>query len=368
MTSFGVILRKHQGVGPGFDFLRLFLALSVVLWHAYLVTHTHLEGVEFRRGPVGLLVYFIVPAFFALSGFLVAGSMIRVGNLKVFLAFRALRIAPALVAEIVLSALVLGPLVTDLRLGDYYSGSEFIGYFTNIIGLMKYRLPGVFIDNPFPRTVNSQLWTIPSELHCYLLMSLLILCRISQKKTFLLFLFLAASVGISVLNALGHRRFPTLDSQDLLILYFLSGVVFYLWKDFVPSNPLLAIFSIGLFVAAFYIPIELRPIIAPIPVAYATIYLGMQRLPRVPILMGGDYSYGIYLYSFPLQQLVVWGFPALRQWYLNFVLAAPLAIGFAMISWHVLEKPALGLRKRLAPKAVVPRPVLDEAAAPSPSV
>lgn len=69
--------------------------------------------------------------------------------------------------ETLLSALILGPVVTSLTLGAYFSNPEFFRYFGNMIGWVYYFLPGVFLDNPLPRTVNGQLWTLQPEFWCY---------------------------------------------------------------------------------------------------------------------------------------------------------------------------------------------------------
>lgn len=366
MVTFDAILRRHHGVGPGFDFLRIFLALSVVFWHSWQVSYPAATVSAIRSGPAGILVFCIVPAFFALSGFLVTGSLVRLKNLKLFLAFRALRIAPALVTEIMLSALVLGPVVTALPLSDYFSDWQFYGYFTNLVGLMKYQLPGVFLENPL-QTVNGQLWTVPAELHCYALISVLALLRIASRRSWMLAALLVLCFAETLYRFIPGRP-VSVEAHNMVVLYFLSGSVIYLWRDRIPSRWPLALAGLAIFAVAVHAPSPLRPLLAPIPISYATIYFGLKTLPKLPILMGGDYSYGIYLYSFPIQQAVTLAFPALRHWYFNFALAAPVAILFAMLSWHLLEKPILRLRKRLAPTAAIPRTVLDESAADAPAV
>lgn len=114
--------------------------------------------------------------FFGLSGFLVAGSAKRL-DLKNFLLNRSSRIFPALIVEIVLSALVLGPLVTTYPLAKYFTGLHFYTYFLNIFGVVQLKLPGVFLNNPVAEVVNSSIWTVPLEMGCYALISLLIVTK-----------------------------------------------------------------------------------------------------------------------------------------------------------------------------------------------
>jgi peptidoglycan/LPS O-acetylase OafA/YrhL len=100
--------------------------------------------------------------------------------------------------------------------------------------------------------------------------------------------------------------------------------------------------------------------VAAFPVTYCMVYLGMLPLPRISLLQMGDYSYGIYLYGFPIQQTLVHFFPVFREhWPLLFCVAAPLTLSFAMLSWHFIERPTLQLKRIVAPKISVVTPGLD---------
>jgi peptidoglycan/LPS O-acetylase OafA/YrhL len=72
----------------------------------------------------------------------------------------------------------------------------------------------------------------------------------------------------------------------------------------------------------------------------------MLKYPRSRILESGDYSYGVYLYGFPIQQTLVHLVPIFREWWpLLFVVGAPMTLAFAMFSWHFIEKPTLSLKR-----------------------
>jgi len=172
--SIGDRIKDTGGFTSGFDYMRVVLAVLVLLGHSFLVSgDNQARSVVFPgvidsiRGP-GILA-----VFFTLSGFLVAASLIRTPSLKTFLGLRALRIAPALCVEIVLSALMLGPLLTVLPLSSYFTSAEFFKYFLNTIGWIHYNLPGVFLDHPVARTVNGSLWTVPYEAECYIALTFL---------------------------------------------------------------------------------------------------------------------------------------------------------------------------------------------------
>lgn len=233
--TFAAVLQRNRGLGPGFDFLRLALALSVVLFHSFQLTY----GRSWSAGIFEPAVLLIVPAFFALSGFLVAGSMVRVRSVRTFIAFRALRIAPALAVEITLSALILGPLVTTLSLAGYVSDPQFAIYFTNVLGWIHYHLPGVFLGNPLGGIVNGQLWTVPSELHCYILLAVLMVLRIATRPVLMLavFVVLASAESATALLPGHHYDVRVLNSQEMLVLCFLCGNVFFLWRKKNPGEP-----------------------------------------------------------------------------------------------------------------------------------
>jgi peptidoglycan/LPS O-acetylase OafA/YrhL len=165
MQTLGSALDDQKGFAQGFDFLRIFLATGIIAWHtAKLTGH---EAVA-RASVLWFSEYMLVPMFFALSGFLVAGSSMRLSTTN-FLLNRAARILPALVADIIFAAFLIGPLVTTLPLKQYFADAVFFSYFLNIVGWMHYSLPGVFEDNPLPE-VNGALWTVPFEIGCYIIL------------------------------------------------------------------------------------------------------------------------------------------------------------------------------------------------------
>ena len=168
MRTIATVMDEKPGNASGFDCLRIALAISVMVWHSPANSYGPDGEYLVRGGLIGWpLTLCILPSFFALSGFLVAGSLAR-NTLPGFLTLRALRIVPALAVEVTLSALMIGPLVTTLPLWHYFSDREFIHYFLNIGGDIHYFLPGVFNDLPLPQYVNLQLWTVPWELTCYI--------------------------------------------------------------------------------------------------------------------------------------------------------------------------------------------------------
>ena len=216
---------EQKGFAQGFDFLRIFLATSIIGWHA-----AKLSGhVEMARASVfWFSEYMLVPMFFALSGFLVAGSSMRLST-KNFLLNRAARILPALVADIVFAALLIGPLVTTLPAKQYFADATFFTYFLNITGWMQYFLPGVFENNPLPE-VNGALWTVPFEIGCYVMLAgLMASGAIKRPRLILLFTYAVLMVGVPLSIATSHLVSDHVSLLENLAmnLFLFKGSHFY---------------------------------------------------------------------------------------------------------------------------------------------
>ena len=102
MTTLAQRMERSGSHSTGFDYMRLLLALGVVLWHTVVICYGNAFQNALWVGPYRALFSFILPMFFALSGFLVCGSLERCRTLVSFLSLRILRIFPALVAEVLL--------------------------------------------------------------------------------------------------------------------------------------------------------------------------------------------------------------------------------------------------------------------------
>jgi peptidoglycan/LPS O-acetylase OafA/YrhL len=324
----------------GFDYLRLGLALGVVFWHSFWTLYLEVAQVTWFQPAIRA----ILPMFFALSGFLISSSLVRTKSIREFLTLRAIRILPALAIEITLSALVIGSLLTSVPIRSYFSDPVFARYFLNMVGYIHFNLPGVFADNPTPR-VNQSLWTIPYELECYLAITLLWLVRAirSPKALLLIVLVLQAAVPLRDFLRGAEANVERAMPGRVLVLAFLYGVLIYFYRKQIRVSWALAAAAavIGLVLAkspdtSYY---------AAAPLAYLTVVLGVSNPPRIPVLLDGDYSYGIYLYAMPFQQAVTALFPAHRVWWFNFIVAMIPTGLFAAFSWHLIEKPILTRRK-----------------------
>jgi peptidoglycan/LPS O-acetylase OafA/YrhL len=368
--TFGSILDRHRGEGPGFAVLRLGLAVAILWIHARFLSRlgsaaaiTTLpapdgDGASFS--PSHVFFIFIVPAFFALSGFLVTGSALRLRATAPFLTFRLLRILPALFVEVTLSALILGPLFTGLPLARYFNDPQFFRYFGNIAGWITFRLPGVFESNYVP-TVNVNLWTLPAEFDCYLITAALMLSGLAYNRavlTAIMVVITAVFIGLNTFSDFGLKVFP--HTGTTITYYFFLGMVFFHWKEHILASWKAFVLA----AVAGYVLLSCPHAIylAPVFIIYVTIFLGVKALPEFKWLRTRDYSYGVYLYGFPITQALLTLAPSLRgHSVLVFVLATACTMAFAAMSWHMIERRALALKSRL-PQAMTGKKVAMPAA------
>jgi peptidoglycan/LPS O-acetylase OafA/YrhL len=374
--TFGSILDRHRGEGPGFGILRLGLAVTILFFHArYLskvvesapaVGATHVAA---SRGwaPSHVFFIFMLPAFFSLSGFLVTGSALRLRGVVPFMTARLLRLVPALLVEVTLSALVLGAAFTTLPLRSYFTDPQFFRYFGNIVGVITFQLPGVFAGNS-SSIVNGNLWTLPSELDCYLITAALMLSGLAYNRAILTVIVGGATVALIVANTLygfgasesSAHGAATFLASHVLTYYFFVGMMFFHWKEYILSG--WTAFAVAAVASYALLSFSHTVYLAPIFVTYATIFLGMRGLPEIEWLKTRDYSYGIYLYGFPITQAILAMVPALRGYgYLLFSIGAACTMTFAAMSWHVIERRALALKSRL-PQAMTAKKVTMPAA------
>jgi peptidoglycan/LPS O-acetylase OafA/YrhL len=341
-------LDQANGRPTGFDYMRLLLAFAVIWVHTPLVTYG--DDLFLWESPLRPVIKSVLPMFFVLSGFLVAGSLERSKTLISFLGNRFIRIYPALTVEVLLSAFILGVIYTEYDLYDYFTSQEFLKYIMNITGHINFTLPGVFLDNPHSGMVNAQLWTVPFELKCYFAIAILFLLGVTKRRV------LAPVATVALVVVFGIARYwkhesdwasmPTATSGNLLICAFLAGVTLYLYKDRVRWDIRMFVVSVAFILAAFWFT-PFGDFIAIPAIGYVTVFLGLTSPRKLGILRGADYSYGVFLYGYPIQQAFVALGPWAQNWFLNGIVCSVLVIFFAAFSWTFIEKPALKLRKQV---------------------
>lgn len=364
MKYIGAELDRYNGVGPGFDFVRILLSCTIVINHV-----AHLTGNRWIiNSPLWIIEYSLVPMFFALSGFLVSGSALRL-TLSNFLINRGLRIVPALAVDIFFCALIIGPLLTKVGLIEYFTHPDFFRYFLNIVGWIHYDLPGLFYDNPTNR-VNGSLWTVPFEIACYIVMSGFMVFGIIRRRMLVALataIFLCVGIISQVAIADGIvtglvakiANFFFVSRGAQLVAAFMMGILMYQFRyNIYYSKKLVLISFTVVLVGAYILNIESvssvynRFIMLP-AIVYITIWLGVTPVSIPNLFHRGDYSYGIYLYHYPLAQVIIALLPiSILTNSGGFLMVSAFTIisvsAFSAFSWHYIEKPVLGLRRKFS--------------------
>ena len=331
----------HAGKN-NFDCVRLLAALAVLYSHQVKLTDRGIVAVSSYHdlGKIGVLV------FFAMSGYLVAQSWERDPSLWRFMARRMLRIWPGLICVVLLLVFALGPALTALPVRDYFQAPQTWDYLGHIwFVIREQHLPGVFSGHAIER-VDGPLWTIPIEAGWYVVLAVLGIMGVLRHRFALLALFLACAVyvfGIYGAENEGVDRFWELEFG----LFFLYGACLHHFRQVWQPRPRrAALLVIGSSVAAHALGHEYIAILIVLP--YFVILFGQASTPIVRDAgRRGDFSYGIYIYSFPVQQTVI----ALTANRLALaegtIISVALTFVLAWASWHLIEKPVLGLKRFL---------------------
>lgn len=334
--------------GDNLLLMRLLAAAAVIYGHSYAICGIAGASDHIARQNWGYGLYsgsIAVQVFFLISGFLVTAAWLRRPDPSFFLASRVLRIVPAYLACLILSALVLGAALTTLPLGDYYASAETWRYIRRNLVLtteMAWTLPGVFTTNPLANTINGSIWTLPVEARVYAWLAVFGLLGLLDRRERLL--YAAAILAVAL-----YARYPlplmAMDEYLRLGGFFLAGSLFYRWRDLIPFHgaliPLLAALSVFAHGSDWFMPLYATGL------AYTTFWFAYGPKFLLAFNRVGDYSYGVYLWGYPLQQLVAHWLPTPTPTRIT-LLALPLALAAGIASWHCLEQPVLRLKSRWA--------------------
>lgn len=352
------ISARAGGHDNHFNLLRMVAATGVLVSHSWPLTlgPGTVEPLHAVLGyKLGTLCVFV---FFAISGFYITRSYDRRRAWRPFLEARLLRLFPGLAVVLALSVAAGALWLTTAPAAAYWPSAA--RYFINnlLLAWTQYDMAGVFADHPYPEAVNGSLWSLWYEFVCYMTVLGLgvagVFARPARARWVALGM-VALCIGLQVWHEIAPARgWPYWDATYAQVgLPFAFGAALYLWRQAVPlSLPVLA----GLAAAAWLA----RDTLAWLPLvqlnlAYGVLLLGFA--PAAPLLAYnrlGDYSYGLYIYAFPVQQLTAPLVADGTPWAMV-ALALPLTLICAVLSWHLVEAPGQRLRGRVPGLASAPR-------------
>ncbi len=337
-----------------FDTLRLIAATSVIFSHAFLIGDGEQDREPLMQLTGGQTVFGVVGVFvfFTISGFLVTQSFDATGSPVRFLVKRALRIYPGLLACLLVSAFIMGPLVSDLPAAAYFRTTAAYTYVTSNFSMVMpaNTLPGVnFSGYGAGRIVDGPLWTLPCEIVMYLVVFALGVLRALDLR--LMLALVAAGMVCVWFDTSASDYF--IGGALWLLPFFAAGMALYRWRVkgiFSGRGALLALAGL---VAS--VPLHAFILLFPLFGSYLVIYLALeQRLPFFNAARCGDLSYGLYIYGWPVEQVIVRLNGGTMAWYELFALALPITAAIAFLSWHLIEAPALRLKPANPPRIASP--------------
>ena len=344
-----------------FDLIRMFAAISVILGHSFALYPT--GG---WRDPLGQVFDFTysgsvaVDIFFFLSGILVASSFCQSHGLLRFVVMRASRILPGLAVCLLVTVLVVGVVVTTKTVADYLGSHETRWYVLKNIQLQKMinRLPGVFESNHYKLSVNGSLWTLPIEVRCYAMVFLFgVIGGFRNAKWSVLLAMLLVALAIVYTDA--FRIFRVYDEISIrLPLIFCLGMLCYANRGSIKIDWRVS-------VVALIVALSFRSTLIGVAAAYlffinTVLVLGGADFLR-RIKLPGDYSFGIYVYGWVIQQCVASRFPTLES-YPSLLLTLPLSVAAGILSWHWVELPAVSCARNALKRYEVKRGLRGSAA------
>ena len=336
----------------GFTFLRIVAALLVIITHSYVVLGLPGDPLDHLHLPP--FSKWGVDTFFVISGFLVTASLMRNGDPVRYIRNRALRILPGLFVMVALTVFVVGPLFSSSA--GYWSREAFQYFWNALIFRLTPFLPGVFADNPVA-VVNGSLWTLPIEVLCYA--GLLVIGWAGALKPRIIAVLIAVTTLLHVGSAFRPGEyFLTVEKLRLneFAALFLGGAFLASLGSRLPITwKLTGLCATGV-VAGLLLSSRVwhLPLVGAVQWQVASLahlllfpYVVISTallLRRLDWLNKHDISYGLYIYAWVVQQIVVATLGRdVGPWVLTALSILMTGI-LAVLSWRYVEGPALRLK------------------------
>ena len=288
-----------------------------------------------------------VDVFFLISGFLVFGSLWRSQSIVEYAWARILRIYPALLVMLLLVVFVVGPLLTTTALDAYFQSPQtycFLAKCATLFAGVATELPGLYEDNPLAKVVNGSLWTMPSEVRLYAVLGAMwLVAAVDRSRRLAALGVMACATAVvagSLLLTMGYLNFPPPQALPLLFMFFV-GATCFVYRSKVVLSTRVFFLIVATYGVAMWLSTSAFTVIYKLSFWYVVLYLAYVPAGAIRSYTGlGDYSYGTYIYAFPVQQSLAALMPGLSVAAM-IGLSALITCTLAVLSWHVIEARAL---------------------------
>ena len=343
---------------------RLILATGVIVWHSWPLTGRHMTFEPAHQ----LLRDAWVDGFFAISGFLITASWLNNPRLRDYFVARGLRILPGLWVCLIITAFAIAPIGVAIQGGSasklLLSTAPFEYVLKNsAIAMLQPDIGRTPQGIPWPLMWDGSLWTLIWEVLCYIAIAALGVVGLLSRRwvvPLLLALALFWSATLPSLSAFGENPASaqqTIDVESAMLyaqatvarfaVMFLAGALLYQLRNVIPARWSLVAVSVAIVLASSFMPNY--QLIGAIALTYAIVVSG-ALIHNERLRLRTDFSYGMYIYAFPIQQLLIIGGLGVMNPILLAIIAAIATVPLAALSWFVVEKPALSLTISFQPE------------------
>jgi peptidoglycan/LPS O-acetylase OafA/YrhL len=334
--------------------LRLAFAVAVIVSHAWPLGGF---GPDPKIGDITVGTW-AVAGFFVISGYLISVSRRRTDLLPYF-GRRFLRIFPGLWVCLMVIVLFFVPLAAIKEPSTFPPQLKSVLAFVLGRGLLashNYGIDGTLVTVPWAGSWDGSLWTLFYEVGWYVIIGAALSIAFVRRTPWAITGAFVVVAALHILDVergvLGAGRLSPLDE---LGVYFLAGALLQAWAHRVPLTNTLAVLSGA--VLAGSVLLDHATLVAALPFAYLCLWFGI-KLPLQRVGRKNDISYGVYIYAWPVQQLLVlYGVAALGLVaYIGFSILATIPL--AALSWVLVERRALKYKSRRparVPEATLPR-------------
>jgi peptidoglycan/LPS O-acetylase OafA/YrhL len=212
--------------------------------------------------------------------------------------------------------------------------------------VFTYDIASVFAGNPNPLIVDGSLWTLVLEAGCYVVLGCLGLIGVLRRRTWVVPAFASVLWLLSVLYDLGVYV-GIGDNTLRMLMLFMIGASIFLYADRVPMRAWLAATAAAVFLGSVVLLDNYRTVGA-VPLAYLLVYAA-AGLPWT-LRLRTDISYGVYIYHWPVEQLLMLTVLSRLPTPAFVVVSLVLVIPVALASWYGVERRALRRKNAQLPR------------------